>query len=939
MHFNIQGMIEKVHQLEALLVCENVDVVCLSEHWVIEDIDNFSIGEYKCISFFRRKNMTRGGVCILAKESLNMVPVEASCVSAERALELCCAKFLIEDKVVNIFCVYRSPAVNFELFLDHFARAMERLYVKGGSYLVCGDLNVDILNLKNVVKTRRQADSLLSFLLEFNLKPSILQPTRIDRDASTCIDNIYTDFENYSTTVVNTFLSDHSYQIIGLPLERPSTTNDLKVCRSFNYVCMSEFRYEIGSIDWLKVLGPHKDVNSQFSVFHNIILHVFETNFPLKNRQKKKEKDRYTMSMYLRNLSSLLREMSVISKRIDSPQYRARFKILKSYYKCQIRAEKKSRNDKRLSRANNVTAEAWKIVQESNGTDCRTISQILGKDNTLIGNVRDICDNFNKYFLGLCEGNKQVAGQRSGGTKTQSSFFLYPTDPVEVCEIIKHVCQKKSSGIDGIPGHVITKVADMLCSPLSDLINRSFVEGIYPESLKTSKVVPVFKRKGDRRCIDNYRPVSLQCHLGKVFEFSFNKRLAKYLEGQCLLFECQHGFRERHSTVSALNQAMDFIYSALNSKRYVLGLFFDLSRAFDSVSHDLLFKKLERVGIRGTPACWIKSYLSNRRQQVEISGVRSDEGYVTLGTPQGSCLSPTLFNIFIDDVSEVLAPLGCPVIYADDTTLLVDGESREEISHKANLACSCFAEWCRSNGLKANNTKTVAMQFYTKNSTINSSLLIKFDGKFVRNVSVTKFLGLRIDQKCIWYEHISCLTNRLGSCCFLLRNLRGTVSDAVLRNVYFGMFQSVMAYGVMFWGDAHEATRVFRVQKKAIRIMTGISALTSCKKHFLSLGIMTLPSIFIYSLIMYVKQNGSQRKCEDIHGHNTRSKENLLVPFSRLSVGQKSIAVLGSSCLNKLVSLDSGFKDIGPHRHFRLKLKKFLVSKCYYSLREFFEDR
>ena len=245
--------------------------------------------------------------------------------------------------------------------------------------------------------------------------------------------------------------------------------------------------------------------------------------------------------------------------------------------------------------------------------------------------------------------------------------------------------------------------------------------------------------------------------------------------------------------------------------------------------------------------------------------------------------------------------------------------------------------WCNNNGINLNSSKSVAMQFYTKNTNINSSLLVKVEGKSIANVTSTKFLGIHIDQKLTWSVHIENIVSKLSSYCFVIRNIRGTVSNDVLKLLYFGLVQSTISYGIIYWGQAHDAFKIFTTQKKIIRYMMGLPITASCRQHFKSLGIMTLPSLYIYSLIIYTRNQNSIQKRKDIHDYDTRTKNDMATPFYRLSVCQQNPRYIGIKMFNKLTKLHKIDNNFNMSR-FKTELKKFLISKCYYSVDDFFND-
>ena len=164
--------------------------------------------------------------------------------------------------------------------------------------------------------------------------------------------------------------------------------------------------------------------------------------------------------------------------------------------------------------------------------------------------------------------------------------------------------------------------------------------------MKTSKVIPLFK-SGSKTSFSNYRPVSLLSQFSKILEKLFDTRLQSFMDKNCLISECQYGFRSGYSTSSALMELIEELSSALDSKKVTVGVFIDLKKAFDTIDHKLLMHKLEHYGIRGESNNWLKSYLENRKQYVQVNEHRSSLLKILCGVPQGSVLGPKLFIHFV----------------------------------------------------------------------------------------------------------------------------------------------------------------------------------------------------------------------------------------------------------------------------------------------------
>ena len=177
------------------------------------------------------------------------------------------------------------------------------------------------------------------------------------------------------------------------------------------------------------------------------------------------------------------------------------------------------------------------------------------------------------------------------------------------------------------------------------IINLSLEKGIFPDLLKMAKVLPLFK-KGNVEMFSNYRPISLLTCFSKIFEKVAYNQLIDYLEKFDILYKFQFGFRKKYGTEFAFSYLTSKISEALDNREHALGVFLDLSKAFDTVNHHILLNKLSHYGIRGITLKWFSSYLSHRCQYVHFQNEDSRTLSVTCGVPQGSILGPLLFLIY-----------------------------------------------------------------------------------------------------------------------------------------------------------------------------------------------------------------------------------------------------------------------------------------------------
>jgi hypothetical protein len=298
-------------------------------------------------------------------------------------------------------------------------------------------------------------------------------------------------------------------------------------------------------------------------------------------------------------------------------------------------------------------------------------------------------------------------------------------------------------------------------------------------------------------------------------------------------------------------------------------------------------------------------------------------------------LGPLLFLLYINDLPAIIKKKAIPVLFADDTSILFTHHNFEDFHRNSEIVLGNVNTWFKNNYLSLNTEKTHYIHFKTKNSQPNN-INLHLENNRIFNTQSTKFLGLIVDNMLSWKPHINYLINKLSTACYVIRSIKPYVNTNAIIMIYHSLFHAVMTYGIIFWGNSSHSTEVFKIQKKAIRIIMGCGSRESCRNLFKELHILPLMSQYIFSLLMFVSNNREQYFANfEIHNMNTRHINDLHLPRTHLSIYQKGVYYSGIKIFNSLPRNIK--KNIDNPKKFKKAVKNFLYTKSFYSLLEFYD--
>lgn len=904
-----------------------IHVILLTETWISSETQALELRLNNYTHYYNYRTDARGGgVSAYIHNDLKHSLSESQYLGGNNYLWIQLEKYKLEIGVI-----YKPGHTNFKNFIEVYDLQLQQRK----RAIVFGDFNIDLLTKDDKSKQYRDITRESGYVILNKISKKYC--TRECHTKKSILDHVSTNLRTdyFHMAILDSPMSDHKQIYLEIKKTKPPP----------------KLRMQYEAIDYIKLYKSIEITNFDDTQNNYELL---ESKIKLCTNESKVTKTKILNSPQKdwidKNVIAEINRRNVLwtelKKNLNDDNLESRFQSKRMQVAKFIQETKDSYYYKEFTNCYNKPKKMWNLVNTlaNNKIKQRCAPPKLLIDSKFVTEPNHICQIFNNYFatIGSMLANEipkpfhDENTQALPKTPIQNNYKMSqfkPCTEIEIMKIIDSLDPNCSTGLDGINTKAIKCIKVLIANPLTKCFNKLLHDGEFPDSLKMARVTPIFK-SGSTTDPGNYRPISVLPVISKILEKILYNRLEVYLDSINFISDRQYGFRPKSNTLTATIDLVTKIKQNIDSKKIVVGIFIDLKKAFDTVSHKLLLKKLESLNISGSVLKMFESYLKNRSQVVKMdnNNYQSSAIPITCGVPQGSILGPLLFLIYINNINEI-GLNGHITLYADDTCLFYFGSSMLELIPQAQNDLNTLSTWFQYNLLTINIAKTCYIVFKAKNKIIQSHDPLTINNIPLQQKNTEKYLGLRMDSQLTWNTQIDYIRNKLSSLLGSLRNIVRCIPRKLRYTIYNTLVKPHLMYLIEIWGSAAKTklANLQIIQNKIIKMLFNYPYLTATSKIYEDTKIMNIRQLYTYNVCIFVRKalsktihtNITLKKYKHVTKRSTRRASLIVLPKARTNYGKKTITFEGVQLFNKV---PSHIKNVSSHNAFKYQLAQYLTA-------------